>query len=320
MGSYAIIGAHLCIANGAAWSAQIRGSGQVAVAFFGDGTTNIGAFHEALNFAAVWKLPTVFVCENNLYMEYTPIDLVTAVPHPAADRAAVVRAGADPGRRQRRRRRPRHRPTCPGQRPRGRRTGAGRGGHLPARRPQPGRPRQVPAGRRGGGVERRTIRSRSTTGGCCGSGSPEDRLTEDRAPGRRRGRRRHRVRQGGARARPGGGIHRRVGRRRQRMAQLSYREAVAYGIAQEMRRDPSLVMLGEDIGPAGGVFKTTVGLIDEFGPRTGPRHPDLRAGDPGGGDGSGDDRHPGDRRDHVLRLPRRLLGPRSPTRSPRPGT
>ncbi len=50
------------------------------------------------------------------------------------------------------------------------------------------------------------------------------------------------------------------------MAQLSYREAVAYGIAQEMRRDPSLVMLGEDIGPAGGVFKTTVGLIDEFGP------------------------------------------------------
>ncbi len=50
------------------------------------------------------------------------------------------------------------------------------------------------------------------------------------------------------------------------MAELTYREAVAYGIAQEMRRDPSLVMLGEDIGPAGGVFKTTVGLVDEFGP------------------------------------------------------
>jgi acetoin:2,6-dichlorophenolindophenol oxidoreductase subunit beta len=50
------------------------------------------------------------------------------------------------------------------------------------------------------------------------------------------------------------------------MAELTYREAVAYAIAQEMRRDPSLVMLGEDIGPAGGVFKTTVGLIDEFGP------------------------------------------------------
>ncbi len=50
------------------------------------------------------------------------------------------------------------------------------------------------------------------------------------------------------------------------MAELTYRDAVAYGIAQEMRRDPSLVMLGEDIAAAGGVFKTTVGLLDEFGP------------------------------------------------------
>jgi acetoin:2,6-dichlorophenolindophenol oxidoreductase subunit alpha len=87
MGSYAIIGAHLTIANGAAWSAQYRGSGQVAVCFFGDGTTNIGAFHEALNYAAVYKLPVVFVCENNLYMEYTAIGDITAVRRPAADRA-----------------------------------------------------------------------------------------------------------------------------------------------------------------------------------------------------------------------------------------
>jgi pyruvate dehydrogenase E1 component alpha subunit len=89
MGSYAIVGAHLCIANGTAWSALIRDTEQVTVAFFGDGTTNIGAFHEALNFAVVWKLPIIFVCENNLYMEYTPIDLVTAVRHPAADRASA---------------------------------------------------------------------------------------------------------------------------------------------------------------------------------------------------------------------------------------
>jgi TPP-dependent pyruvate/acetoin dehydrogenase alpha subunit len=89
MGSYAIVGAHLPIAAGAAWSAQARKSGQVAVCFFGDGTTNIGAFHEALNLAVVWKLPVVFVCENNQYMEYTPIRSVTAVEHPAADRAAA---------------------------------------------------------------------------------------------------------------------------------------------------------------------------------------------------------------------------------------
>jgi pyruvate dehydrogenase E1 component alpha subunit len=88
MGSYAIVGAHLPVAAGAALSAQYRGTKQVAVAFFGDGATNIGAFHEALNLAAVWKLPVVFVCENNGYMEYTPIGSVTAVEHPAADRAA----------------------------------------------------------------------------------------------------------------------------------------------------------------------------------------------------------------------------------------
>jgi pyruvate dehydrogenase E1 component alpha subunit len=88
MGSYAIIGAHLPIACGAAWRAQYKGDKDVSVCFFGDGTTNIGAFHEALNFAAVWKLPVIFVCENNLYMEYTPIGDVTAVEHPAADRAA----------------------------------------------------------------------------------------------------------------------------------------------------------------------------------------------------------------------------------------
>src|SRR5215471_6288825 len=89
LGSYAIVGAHLPIAAGAAWSARLRGSGQVAVAFFGDGATNIGAFHEALNLAAVWALPVLFVCENNLYMEYTPIGEVTAVANPAADRASA---------------------------------------------------------------------------------------------------------------------------------------------------------------------------------------------------------------------------------------
>src|SRR5579872_2426413 len=89
MGSYAIVGAHLPIACGAAWRAQYKGDKDVSVCFFGDGTTNIGAFHEALNFAVIWRLPVVFVCENNLYMEYTPISEVTAVPNPAADRAAA---------------------------------------------------------------------------------------------------------------------------------------------------------------------------------------------------------------------------------------
>jgi TPP-dependent pyruvate/acetoin dehydrogenase alpha subunit len=95
LGSYAIVGAHLPMAAGAAWSALLRGTGQVAVAFFGDGATNIGAFHEALNLAAVWALPVLFICENNLYMEYTPISSVTAVANPAAGRAPAYGMPAD---------------------------------------------------------------------------------------------------------------------------------------------------------------------------------------------------------------------------------
>ncbi|HZC99107.1 MAG TPA: thiamine pyrophosphate-dependent dehydrogenase E1 component subunit alpha, partial [Actinomycetes bacterium] len=89
LGSYAIVGSHLPMAAGAAWSARLRGTQQVAAAFFGDGATNIGAFHETLNLASIWSLPVLFICENNLYMEYTPISSVTAVPRPAADRAAA---------------------------------------------------------------------------------------------------------------------------------------------------------------------------------------------------------------------------------------
>lgn len=77
LGSFAIVGAGIPVAVGAALSAQLTGRGQVAMTFFGDGATNIGAFHESMNLAAVWKLPLIFVCENNLYGEYSPILLTT---------------------------------------------------------------------------------------------------------------------------------------------------------------------------------------------------------------------------------------------------
>lgn len=86
MGAFAIIGGHLPIANGFAFAARYRGSDEVSLCFFGDGTTNIGAFHEALNLASIWKLPTIFVCENNLYGEYSPIATTTPVER-LADRA-----------------------------------------------------------------------------------------------------------------------------------------------------------------------------------------------------------------------------------------
>jgi pyruvate dehydrogenase E1 component alpha subunit len=87
LGSNAIVGANLPIAVGAALSAQHLGTGAVSVAFFGDGATNIGAFHESVNLAAIWKLPVLFVIENNHYGEYSPLASTTPVER-LADRAA----------------------------------------------------------------------------------------------------------------------------------------------------------------------------------------------------------------------------------------
>jgi pyruvate dehydrogenase E1 component alpha subunit len=79
MPTMAIVGAGIPIAVGAALSAATTGTDSVAVALFGDGATNIGAFHEGLNLAAVWQLPVVFICENNLYGEYSPLATTTPV-------------------------------------------------------------------------------------------------------------------------------------------------------------------------------------------------------------------------------------------------
>jgi pyruvate dehydrogenase E1 component alpha subunit len=73
IGAFAIVGAGLPVAVGAAFSAKLKGEDRVALAFSGDGSTNIGTFHEALNMAAVWKAPVVFIIENNLYGEYSPL-------------------------------------------------------------------------------------------------------------------------------------------------------------------------------------------------------------------------------------------------------
>jgi pyruvate dehydrogenase E1 component alpha subunit len=88
IGAFAIIGAGLPVAVGAAMSAKLRGSDAVALSLFGDGATNIGTFHEALNMASVWKAPVVFLVENNLYGEYSPLATTTAV-RDLADRAAA---------------------------------------------------------------------------------------------------------------------------------------------------------------------------------------------------------------------------------------
>ena len=82
-----IVGSTMPIANGLAWASQLRKDGRVTVAYFGDGASNIGAFHEALNLAGLWKLPVVFVCQNNRYAEHTRLENCTAV-HRISERAA----------------------------------------------------------------------------------------------------------------------------------------------------------------------------------------------------------------------------------------
>jgi pyruvate dehydrogenase E1 component alpha subunit len=87
LGANGIVCGSLPIAAGAALSSKLLNQGRVAVSFFGDGGANIGPFHESLNFAAIWKLPVIFICENNLYAISTKFEQATAVPN-VADRAA----------------------------------------------------------------------------------------------------------------------------------------------------------------------------------------------------------------------------------------
>ncbi|UCD73676.1 MAG: thiamine pyrophosphate-dependent dehydrogenase E1 component subunit alpha [Candidatus Bathyarchaeota archaeon] len=88
LGANGIVAAGIPIAVGAALSAKLRGSDQVALSFFGDGASNRSTFHEGINLAAVWKLPVIFLCENNLYAQTTPAWAETAVED-IADRAVA---------------------------------------------------------------------------------------------------------------------------------------------------------------------------------------------------------------------------------------
>ena len=87
LGANGIVGAGIPLAVGAALSAKLKGNGTVGVSFFGDGATGEGTIHESMNLASVWKLPVIFVCENNHYAESTPVEYAVSVPD-IADRAA----------------------------------------------------------------------------------------------------------------------------------------------------------------------------------------------------------------------------------------
>ncbi len=121
LGATGVVGGNLSLAAGAAWAAQAKGTGTISVVFFGDGATGAGAFHETVNLAVLWKLPVLFVCENNGYAEFTSRDEHSTVQHvsefatpyrmpaktidgndllvvhaAAADAIAMVRSGSGP--------------------------------------------------------------------------------------------------------------------------------------------------------------------------------------------------------------------------------
>ena len=89
LGTTAIVGGNIPLAVGAAWSSQMKKDNKVAVAFFGDGASEEGTFHESLNFAALKKIPTIFICENNLYATTSPIAHRQPPGTSIADRAAA---------------------------------------------------------------------------------------------------------------------------------------------------------------------------------------------------------------------------------------
>lgn len=93
LGTNGITGGGIPVATGAALAARLRRTGQVVLSFFGDGASNQGTFHESLNMAAVWRLPIVYVCENNLYAMSTPLHEATAVERIAARAAAYGMPG-----------------------------------------------------------------------------------------------------------------------------------------------------------------------------------------------------------------------------------
>lgn len=92
-GSFAIVGAHLPIATGLGLAARLDGTEAVSLCFFGDGSMNIGAVHEAMNLAGIWKLPVIFFCENNLYGEYSPLASTTPVDELSARAAGYGMPG-----------------------------------------------------------------------------------------------------------------------------------------------------------------------------------------------------------------------------------
>ena len=273
-GANGIVAAGLPIAVGAATAAQLRADHGVVVAFFGDGAVAQGAFHEAVNLAAVWELPVIFFCENNGYAEFSAaadqhaatlkrrakgyrIDYVAVDGNDAVATASVMSPVVDSGARRRR-------------------TGHRRGHHLPVARPLRRRPRALPdrPTRSGVGRARPAARARATLRA---AGITDDAIARARVVGRAGARRRGRSAPGSStRPRPPRCPTSSPARGRRapsRLAPPTTRRSSAPWTRSgrpsnvELTDDERVFVAGIDVGAGGNVFGLTRGLHDRFGDR-----------------------------------------------------
>ena len=269
LGTSGIVGPSILMATGAGYSFRLLGTDRVSVAFFGDGAVNNGAFHEGLNLAAIWQLPVLFVCENNLYATEVPFADVAGNPDVAragrglrhAGRPASTATTCSPSTRRPARR-------CGG---RGAATGrrcssASPTARAPTRRgcatPATARARRSTPGRARCPIAR--WRERLLGDGRGAAATDLDRIDQEVAalvdeaaefaeaspwpdPATAT---RH------VYAEPG---------EAPLMRELTFTEAAREGLAEEMARDPSVFVVGEGIGARGGNFNTTVGLFERHG-------------------------------------------------------
>lgn len=275
LGANGVVGAGIGLGAGAALSAAIRGSGQVALAFFGDGASNEGIFHEASNIAALWKLPLVLLCENNRYGLSTPTALATSVPR-IADRAAAygmpgetidgndvaavhdavsravtrARAGEGPsliealtyrwGDHSMRANLPRYR----GEEEE--RAAREQGDAIRRLAEELGQ-RQVPGARLATLREAAAAEVEAAIETASGAPEPGEAALSPAVEA------------------PAPSIPAEPGPAHPSARELGMTEAISEAIAQEMARDASVFVIGEDVGRIGGIFGCTRGLLDRFG-------------------------------------------------------
>src|SRR6266545_3453558 len=264
LGGHAIVGAHLPIAAGVAFAIKYQGGDQVIVCYFGDGAVPEGEFHESMNLAALWKLPVIFLCENNRYAMGTSVERALAQPE-------IWKFGQTYG--------------VPSERVDGMDVLAVREAVVRAvtRARQLKTPSLLEADTYGTGATPCAIRPARCTGprrrssarscgirSCCSATSFSPRGSSRRPTCGRSRRTSTTVSTRRWRSPTPRRSHRANGSsptstKRREMAVMTYREALNLALREEMRRDPRVFVIGEEVGLYEGAYKVTQGLLKEFG-------------------------------------------------------